>query len=819
MGTGGGKQPKSTTQITELPAWARGYAKDILAKGAALTDINTNPYVTYGGERLAGFDPMQQQSFEDARNMGVAPQIGQATQMATQAGQYNPADFQNQYNNQLQQYTGANVNQYMNPYLEGALAPQLREAASAGMQAQNMNAAKAVGMGAFGGTRGALQQSMTEKNVMQNMADINARGYSDAFNQAAGMFSADQQRRMQDAQLRAQYGLSADQAREQSRQFGAGQGLNAAQLLGQLGGQQFQQGMDINKLRNTYGAQQQAREQRKFDNAYQDFLDEQNYAYKQLGFMSDLIKNPAIGSRSQTQMYEPAPNMLSTVAGLGVGAAALAKAKGGIVGYAGGGIAGYADGGMPGDVTSPENISEILSKLSDEQLQQVLQMRPELTQEIQMEMARRQDVRGAQVTPPMEQGLAALPTGPMPQMADGGIVAFAGGDAVKEEPLTVGELLARNIRGVGADAVEGINVMGSDISEGVRRILGATKSGISSILPSRQQYGAREAAWLARQPQFSEEALRNYPIPKGGPRGSAGSPMSDEVIEAARAAQAEQPAAADERAAPAPRASGLGAAASALKLPDFGKPQSVSDIEKEMEPFLARRRAENAELLKPEQAAVDALHASIAESKKGDVKQQLLGIAAGLLGGSPHFAANAGKALENYMNISKEQKKFNADAVKEATAAQTALARYKVALDKGDEATAAKYKEIADSKADRAIGHQLQVIQLGIAAKQADTQAAHYANIGYDSRKRLNILKNAAAQDIKVGQEYTKVQKQVDDMLAKDNNYMLASPEEKEVMRRNALIEKTREHPMLGKISGGIGFSSGETGNIREGSL
>jgi flagellum-specific peptidoglycan hydrolase FlgJ len=430
MGTGGGKQPKTTTQITELPAWARGYAKDILAKGAALTDINTNPYVTYGGERLAGFDPMQQQSFEDARNMGVAPQIGQATQMATQAGQYNPADFQNQYNNQLQQYTGANVNQYMNPYLEGALAPQLREAASAGMQAQNMNAAKAVGMGAFGGTRGALQQSMTEKNTMQNMADINAKGYNDAFNQAAGMFSADQQRRMQDAQLRAQFGLSADQAREQSRQFGAGQGLNAAQLLGQLGGQQFQQGMDINKLRNTYGAQQQALQQRGFDNAYQDFLDEQNYAYKQLGFMSDLIKNPAIGSRNQQQMYEPAPNMLSTVAGLG------AVAKGAGI-FKEGGIVGYADGG---DITS------YAERLSDEQIATLLeqeQRKPPQEQDqerivaLAAEIQRRADVRGAQATPPMEQGLAALPTGTvngMQGMAGGGIVAFAGGDAVKGDP-------------------------------------------------------------------------------------------------------------------------------------------------------------------------------------------------------------------------------------------------------------------------------------------------------------------------------------------------------------------------------------------------
>ncbi len=399
-GGGGGKQPSSTTQTAELPAWARGYAKDVLAKGAALTDINSNPYVKYGGERLAGFSPMQQQSFNSAQNMQVAPQIGLGSAYAAQSGQYSPVG---------QQYTGSNVNQYMNPYLEGALAPQLREAASAGMQAQNMNAAKAVGMGAFGGTRGALQKSLTEKNTMQNMADINAKGYSDAFNQAANMFNIDQQRRIQEAQ----YGNTAQQ--------------QAADLLSRLGGQQFQQGMDINKLQNVYGQQQQSQAQKAADIGYQDFLDQQNYAYKQLGFMSDLIKNPAIGSSSQRQMYENnSGNDLATLGGLG----ALGKGAGL---FKEGGMVGYADGG---DITS------YVKRLSDDQLANALkQARQDQDQEriiaLTAEMQYRQEVRGAQAMPqeqPMDQGLAALPAGPMPQMASGGIVAFAEGATVKGDP-------------------------------------------------------------------------------------------------------------------------------------------------------------------------------------------------------------------------------------------------------------------------------------------------------------------------------------------------------------------------------------------------
>ena len=67
-GGGGGGQPDKQTQITELPEWARPYAKDTLAKGAALTDINQNPYQTYGANRIAGFSPMQQQSFQGVRD-------------------------------------------------------------------------------------------------------------------------------------------------------------------------------------------------------------------------------------------------------------------------------------------------------------------------------------------------------------------------------------------------------------------------------------------------------------------------------------------------------------------------------------------------------------------------------------------------------------------------------------------------------------------------------------------------------------------------------------------------------------------------------
>ena len=55
-GGGGSGSPSTQTQVLELPEWARGYAQDTLAKAQAAT---SQPYQTYGAERIAGFSPLQ----------------------------------------------------------------------------------------------------------------------------------------------------------------------------------------------------------------------------------------------------------------------------------------------------------------------------------------------------------------------------------------------------------------------------------------------------------------------------------------------------------------------------------------------------------------------------------------------------------------------------------------------------------------------------------------------------------------------------------------------------------------------------------------
>lgn len=309
-GGGGGSAPanttSTTTQTTELPEWARPYAKDVLAKGQALTDVNQNPYKTYSGDRIAGFSPMQQQAMQNAQGMTTAPQIGQGTAAATiaglggasVAGQANPYGFQNQ------------VGGYMNPYMNQILAPQLAEANRQYDIGATKQQSAATQAGAFGGSREAIMAAENERNRNTGLNQIYGQGLNTAYTNAQNQYNQNLQNQL------AGYGM-ANQA--------AGQ-------LGQLGQNQYQQNMGINQLQAQYGGQQQALQQQGLTQAYGDFQNQQNYPYKQLGFMSDMLRGLPLTQQS-ANVYAPPPSAMSQIAGLGTAALGASRlmAKGGAV--------------------------------------------------------------------------------------------------------------------------------------------------------------------------------------------------------------------------------------------------------------------------------------------------------------------------------------------------------------------------------------------------------------------------------------------------------------------------------------------------------
>ena len=421
-GDGGGGQSSSgtTTQISELPEWAKGYAKDTLAKTGALTDINQNPYKPYEANRIAGFSPLQQQAQQRAANMQTSGATGFGTQLAGAAGlgalgaRYDPTQFQ------ADQFGGDAAQQYMSPYMQNVVDIQQREAQRQADIQGTQRGAQAVKSGAFGGSRQAIMDAEAARNLSMQKGDIQAQGLQSAYQQAQNQFNADQARRMQ-----------AQQLAEQSKQYGAGYGMQGLQTalqgagqLGTLGGQEFAQGMDINKLQNAYGGQQQALQQQGLTQAYQDFQNQQNYPYKQLGFMSDMIRGLPLGQQSTRQVYEAEPGMAQQLGSLGASAYGLSRFM------ADGGMA-YARGG---GVDSAENVADIVGSLNPQQLQQSLAAAQARNDSEQARAI--QDEMGFQAS--LKNGLASTVTPDMAQrMAGGGVVAFAkGGNSSISEALT-----------------------------------------------------------------------------------------------------------------------------------------------------------------------------------------------------------------------------------------------------------------------------------------------------------------------------------------------------------------------------------------------
>jgi len=316
------------------------YAQQVLGQAQALTDTSTNPYMQYQGERVAQFAPMQMQSYENAAMMQTSPQLKDATALAGQAGlgALNTSFTYNPY--QTKSFTSPGMAEsYMSPYMSNVVARQQQDAQrQAAIAEQGMNA-QAARSGAFGGSGNYLMRAQAAGNLARQKGDILAQGQQAAYQQGMGQFNAEQAATANAAQLNAQQG-----------QFGAGLGLQGLQTaltganaLGNLGNTQYQQNMGINALQNQYGLQQQAQMQRDIDTKYQDFLNYQNYPYKQLGFMSDIIRGAPL-TQTGSALYQAPPSTVQNIASLGLGAAGISKlfANGGVAMSNGGGLGALA---------------------------------------------------------------------------------------------------------------------------------------------------------------------------------------------------------------------------------------------------------------------------------------------------------------------------------------------------------------------------------------------------------------------------------------------------------------------------------------------
>jgi len=424
-GGGGGSPPPASQTVTQtsIPEYARPYVETMLGKSEALTDINQNPYQAYGGQRIAGFNPIQEQAFQNITNQQVAGQVGAGTAMAGAAGLGSlgaGADYRNMATNP--NATAA----YMSPYMQNVVDVQKNEAfRDAQMRniGANLGAAR---QGTYGGARQLLAEQERNRNLQQQMANIQATGTQNAF---------------QAAQQAQQFGTTAGLQ-------GYGQALQGAGALGQLGQTQFGQQQAINQGLQNVGAVQQAQAQQGLDLAYQDFLKQRNYPYQQLAFMSDMTRGIPLSQAAQ-QVYTAPPSAASQLGGLGMSALGIYgmsggfKAKGGqIKEMAKGGLA-YATGGDIKTMTTDQLEALLenpgLTPLEVDMVEKQLMVRRRMAMNPESDQI---------MAPALRSGIASIATGDMvpEEMAGGGIVAFATGNKVQDKFAAYEDMMLEDIK-------------------------------------------------------------------------------------------------------------------------------------------------------------------------------------------------------------------------------------------------------------------------------------------------------------------------------------------------------------------------------------
>lgn len=184
--TGSVNPAQAISNEQNISEWAGPYVGDMLSKTAALTNT---PYQAYQGPLVAGTAPLQQKVFSGLEGLNFPSQLGQSftAQGAYQLPSMTPGGVTGQQTGP----TGVAA-QYMNPYLSAVLTPQLEELRRQSQITQMGTAGKLAQAGAFGGSRQAIMDAETQRNLLAEQNKAIGAGYANAYDRAMGQFNTEQ---------------------------------------------------------------------------------------------------------------------------------------------------------------------------------------------------------------------------------------------------------------------------------------------------------------------------------------------------------------------------------------------------------------------------------------------------------------------------------------------------------------------------------------------------------------------------------------------------------------------------------------------------
>lgn len=312
MSSGGGTQ----TTSYKPPAEVMAAYKDLIARGQGMlggqapqyTPGMAAQYGQYNAGLVAPMTPDQIQAMRSIANTQgyTDPFINASANMASSSG--SPLD--------LMRFSGQQVQQYMSPYLNNVVRSAVGNINETNAQQQQQVLGNAIARGAFGGDRsGVAQSELARQQGLAGNATI-ANLLNAGYGQALGQFNVQQAKDLEAQALSRQYGIQGAQALANIGALGQKSALEQAQA-------QFGAGLA--------GQQQQ---QANLSTAYQQYLNQFQYPYNQLGWYGGLISGAGSGMGGTTTANMPGASPLSSVIGIGSMLGAMGG-SGGIMGLFG----------------------------------------------------------------------------------------------------------------------------------------------------------------------------------------------------------------------------------------------------------------------------------------------------------------------------------------------------------------------------------------------------------------------------------------------------------------------------------------------------
>lgn len=301
-----------------LPDYQVAGLDPLQSQAAMLAELGVGSYLPYllgGSDAItAGATQIQQ---------GAMPALAAAAQTAQEAQPYISAG--------TGRFDPSQVNAFMDPYLEDVVDTQMADIAEMAARQRVGAKGQAVGAGAFGGSRSAVQQAEIDRAELMEAAKTGAALRSTGFNQAMQAaqqaFEAQKSRNLQAGQLQTALGQGLGALAGQAGEMGTS--------LGQLGLQQaslgeLQSALSANDLQNllSIGGMRQQQQQNILEATRQNALQDYYQPYQGISFLSDIYSKTPSAQQTLSVGTSPAVSPFQTVAGLGIaGLSAAAGAK------------------------------------------------------------------------------------------------------------------------------------------------------------------------------------------------------------------------------------------------------------------------------------------------------------------------------------------------------------------------------------------------------------------------------------------------------------------------------------------------------------